>query len=83
MSSSFPANETSFNENEVSDNDSSLLRPLFDVTEIDTQGQSSLYRVYSVRYTLNSKKYNVSIMEFCNYLELRLLLWLYTQKLCQ
>ena len=38
MGSSFPANETSFNENEVSDNDSSLLRPLFDVTEIDTQG---------------------------------------------
>ena len=40
MGSSFPAEETSFIENEVSDNDSSLLinPPPFDVTEIDTQG---------------------------------------------
>ena len=40
MGSSFPAEETSFIENEVSDNVSSLLinPPPFDVTEIDTQG---------------------------------------------
>ena len=40
MSSSFPEKETSFIENEVSDNDYSLLinHPPFDVTESDTQG---------------------------------------------
>ena len=40
MDSSFPAKETSFIENEGSDNDYSLLinHPPFDVTEIDTQG---------------------------------------------
>ena len=47
MSSSFSAKETSFIEKEVSDNDSSLLinRPPFDVTEIDTQGLSSVFRL--------------------------------------
>ena len=40
MSSSFPEKETGFTENEVSDNNYSLLinRPPFDVTESDTQG---------------------------------------------